>query len=551
MKRIHTLKRLCLSLAGAVVLVAAATGVAAADPALHVTTSIPDFVTPGGGFLVFVSVQNTSDAPLSGDVTVRYTFPAGVGVTDPDSLSTPRPGFPSPTCTQSGQEDDCVIDATGLPPGGQFRFKTEPFVDPSATGTLTGSIEVSGGGTADDVTVPWTMFAGPIGPFAIKTFDVGVSAPARPPTAAGAEQAGVDPGEISTDIAFPSEAVENLNVPAPTFFATTPAESFKDVVVHVPAGLVGNPTATPRCDPAQLTTPVLGTVIPQCPLESQIGVVQLSGGDIVPLYNVEPPIGSPAEFGFFYQSIVVTLLAKLRPSPDNGIDIVTTHTPSTIPIPEFNVTLWGDPADSSHDPLRGTCLQNGYGNDGDTCTLNSARPEAFLRLPTSCTGLLPWSTDVTTYQHPDTPVSASTSTPGMSGCEVVPFTPSFSLAPTVSTAHAPTGLDATVTVPQDNGADGVAQADVSSTTVTLPAGMTLNPSSADGLQACTDGELNLGQEGAASCPLASKIGTVTLTTPLLDHPLSGSIFLLTQASNDPASGQMFRIAVEILSLIHI
>lgn len=540
MTRTHSLKRLCWSLAIAAALVAVAASVAAAAPALQVTTSIPDYAMPGNGIQPLVSVLNNSSAPLSGNLTVRYTFPAGVAVSDPVQY---RSGFPAPTCTTTGQVDECVIDATGLPPGGQLRFATSTTVDPSASGTLAGSIEVSGGGTPDDVTVPWTMVAGPIGPFAIKTFDIGMTDGARAP----ATQAGADPAEQSTDVAFFSQGTMNLDQQDPNFYVTAPPENFKDVVVHVPAGLVGNPTATIRCDPSQLTTPAAGAGgIPQCPPESQIGVVQLNGGDIVPLYNIKPPIGSPAEFGFFYQSIVVTLLAKLRPT-DNGIDIVTKDAPSTLPIPEFRATLWGVPGDSSHNPLRGVCLQSGLGNNGGNCALANPVREAFLRMPTSCTGPLQWSTEVTTNQHPDTPVTSSTTTPGMDGCPLVPFGPSFTITPTVSAPHAPTGLDTTLTLPQDNGPDGVAQADLRTATVTLPSGMTINPSSADGLQACTDDQLNLGKDGTASCPLASTIGTVTLDTPMLDHEIGGSVFLRTQGSSDPASGDMFRIAVEIRS----
>ncbi len=538
MTRIHTLRGLCWSLAIAVLVVVGAASAAAAAPALQVTTLIPDYVSPGNGLSVYVTVLNTGDAPLSGDLTVRYTFPVGTSVADPIEPS------PGPTCQQSGQVDECVMDVTGIPPGGEVRFQSATSVDPSASGSLLGSIEVSGGGAADDVTVPWAMIAGPIGPFAFKAFDIGLSDGTRVP----ATQAGADPAQLDTDAEFLSQGTVNLNLQAPNFFVTAAPESMKDIVVHVPPGLVGNPTATPlRCSQSQLTTPVINTQIPQCPLESQIGVVQINGGDLVPLYNVQPPSGSPAEFGFFYQSIVVSLLAKLRPS-DNGIDIVTRDTPSSIPIPKFKVSLWGVPGDSSHDPLRGVCLQGGLGNTGGDCALANPTRQAFLRMPTSCTGdPLTWGIDVTTYQHPDTPISDSTTTPAMGGCSLVPFGPSFTLTPTISTAHAPTGLDATVNMPQDNSPDGVAQADLRSTTVTLPAGMTLNPSSADGLQACTDAQLNLGQDGVAACPNASKIGTVTLTTPLLDHQLTGSIFLRTQASDDPASGQMFRIAVEIRS----
>ena len=61
--------------------------------------------------------------------------------------------------------------------------------------------------------------------------------------------------------------------------------------------------------------------------------------------------------------------------------------------------------------------------------------------------------------------------------------------------------------------------------MTLPAGMTVSPSAADGLQACSNEQFGLGTEfGAgskhtepaklASCPLASQIGTVEVNTPL-------------------------------------
>ena len=541
MKRMHTLKRLCWSLAIAASLVAAAASAAAAAPALEVTTSIPDYVTAGRGIQVFVSVQNVSDAPLSGNLTVRYTFPVGVGVVDPFEL---RPAYPDPTCTQNGQVDECVTDATGLPPGGELRFKASAPVDPSASGSLVGSIEVSGDGVPDDITVPWAMFVGPVGPFAFKAFDISMKDGAR----VSATQAGADPAELTTDTTFVSEGAANLGLSSGNFLVTAPLESTKDVLVHVPPGFVGNPTATPiRCAQWQLTTPVPGTTIPECPLESQIGVVKLNGGDIVPLYNITPPFGSPAEFGFFYNSIVVTLVAKLR-ATDNGIDILTKDTPAAIPLPEFKVTMWGVPGDSSHDALRGVCLQGGLGNDGSNCPLTNSDREPFLRMPTSCTGNpLTWGIDVTTYQHPDTPVSDSTTTPAVGGCPLVPFGPSFTIAPTTSAPHAPTGLDTTLTVPQDNGPDGVAQADLRTATVTLPAGMTINPSSADGLQACTDDQLKLGVDGTATCPNASKIGTVTLSTPLLDHPIDGSVFLRTQNSSDPASGEMFRIAMEIRS----
>ncbi len=75
--------------------------------------------------------------------------------------------------------------------------------------------------------------------------------------------------------------------------------------------------------------------------------------------------------------------------------------------------------------------------------------------------------------------------------------------------------------------------------------MTINPASADGLAACSDAQLRLRSDGPASCPEASKIGTVTATTPVLAEPIEGSVYLRPQASDNPASGDMFRLAFDL------
>jgi hypothetical protein len=47
----------------------------------------------------------------------------------------------------------------------------------------------------------------------------------------------------------------------------------------------------------------------------------------------------------------------------------------------------------------------------------------------------------------------------------------------------------------------------------------------------------------AGCPEASKVATVTATTPLLDETLSGEVYVGSQLSDDPESGDMFRIVL--------
>jgi hypothetical protein len=540
MKPARLLKRLCWSMALAVLLAAAVASIATAAPVLRVTMWKPDYVTPGRTLLMWVNVMNVGDEPLNGNLTIRYTFPDGIFVSDPtaDPASSP-----TPTCTPSGQVDECVTDVTGFPIGRNLLYQVLTPIDSGATGTLTGQVEVSGGGASNTVTIPLSFNTDPIGPFDVKSFDVVMrDNPAQP------AQAGGVPTEIDTGAEFLSESTSNFDAP----FVTTisPSESFRDVIVHVPPGFVGYPTATAqKCTAAQLEEQLssASAQVPNCPRDSQIGLALIDGKDTVPVYNLVPPLGAPAEFGFYYQGLIVNLRARLRPT-DYGIDIVTSKAPSAVPISKFEVQLWGVPTASSYDAVRAECTEGLYGaaTTGSLCPSHAPR-EAFLRMPTSCGPALPWSMDINTYQHPETFHHVETTTPAATGCGLNPFDPAFTLIPSALAPHSPVGVDTVVSMPQVFGPNGIAPADIRRVVVQLPDGLTVNPSSAGGLTACTDGDLKLRQEGAATCDPASKIGSVTVRTPLLDHEIGGSVFLRTQNSDDPQSGQLFRLAIELRS----
>ena len=333
MRSVYPFKRLCWSMALAVLLAVGLAGVATAAPVIRVSTRVPDHVTPGKKLLMWVSIMNVGDQPLTGNLTLKYTFPAGVTPLDPEGDG----GAPSPTCTPSGQVNECIIDATGFPLGRSMRYTLLTSVDPSATGTLTGQVEASGGGASNAVSVPLVFRTDPLGPFDVDSFDVAMTDnPAVPPG-----QAGGVPTEIDTSAELRSRVITNFDF-AP-FTTIAPAESFRDVIVHVPPGLVGYPTATAkRCTPRScLSQATTGAAqVPICPRDSQIGLALSQRLDIVPLYNLEPPLGAPAEFGFFYQSIVVTLRAKVRPS-DHGIDIVTEQGAELDPDPEVRGDVVG------------------------------------------------------------------------------------------------------------------------------------------------------------------------------------------------------------------
>ena len=149
---------------------------------------------------------------------------------------------------------------------------------------------------------------------------------------------------------------------------------------------------------------------------------------------------------------------------------------------------------------------------------------------------------------------------GLSGCNRLTFEPSISVAADGQAGSSPTGLTTTIHVPQTAGLnpEGDAQATVKETTVTLPEGVALNPSAADGLSSCGESEVGLDDAEEATCPESSKVGTVEVHTPLLPNPLTGAAYLATQDQNpfgslialyvvarDPVSGVLIKLAGQV------
>jgi hypothetical protein len=113
-----------------------------------------------------------------------------------------------------------------------------------------------------------------------------------------------------------------------------------------------------------------------------------------------------------------------------------------------------------------------------------------------------------------------------------------------------------VQVPKNDLEIPLSTPELKNATVTLPEGMTIDPSAADGLQACSNAQFGLGStvEPAepAACPLASQVGTVKIVTPLLEKPVEGQVFIgqpeCSPCSNtDAEAGHIFRLFVQARS----
>jgi hypothetical protein len=358
--------------------------------------------------------------------------------------------------------------------------------------------------------------------FGIRSFDGAVTNADGTP----ATQAGAHPYAASTTIQFNERPDANGNI--------FPDEAAKDISVGLPAGFVGNATALPQCREEQLES------LDSCPTSTAIGVtdlkLSLSGFPLTlhfPVFNMVPPKGAAADFAFNTGFVsVIHVLARVRSDTDNGVSVDIHNLNQVVGLLSSTLTLWGVPSDARHDPQRGHCA-----TIGGTCPVVSS-PIALLTNPTSCNGPVVTTLSADSWAHPGRFVTASFATHdddgrplGADGCDKLPFAPTISAVPDTTVAGAPAGLRVDVDVPQTDGASALATAHVRTTTVTLPDGMTVNPSAADGLAGCSPAQAQLGSTAAAACPDAAKVGTVTIDSPLVDHPLEGSVFLASQNDN--------------------
>jgi hypothetical protein len=192
------------------------------------------------------------------------------------------------------------------------------------------------------------------------------------------------------------------------------------------------------------------------------------------------------------------------------------------------MTLWGVPSEASHDSRR--CIEI----LGEECDQPAGEPAAFMTNPSDCTGSQPES-KLTIKSYEGVTDGSTTTLPAPTGCEVLQLAPSMSVAPDTTQRDVPAGYEVDLNVPQDERPEGLATPDVKDVSVTLPAGTSLSPSMAMGLEGCSEQQF-----AASECPNASKVGSAELTTPVLDEKLTGSVYV-----GDPTATQKFPLRVAL------
>lgn len=333
--------------------------------------------------------------------------------------------------------------------------------------------------------------------------------------------------------------------------AAQPVPDTESLAVELPAGLTANPQNFPTCPLVKFNNPFANP----CPQDSQVGLIEvLFEGNAnflrEPLFNLPSPEAKVARFGFIGLFYPYYLEVDLRSGRDYGVTVSSGNIPSILHISKLRTDTWGIPAASVHDLDRVTPVEAAScsfaeflaeikGEPVPICAGGPGRksglaPEPFMTNPASCEPMT-FHFRTTAYLLPGQVFEDSASAGETTECENVPFEPSLSLSTTSTRAGAPTGLEATLEIPQNEGPNTVNSSPLRSAKVTLPEGFAINASAADGMQACSVEQAGYKTPGPAACPDGSKLGTTEITSPSLKRPIEGGLFLRT-----PEPGHLFR-----------
>jgi hypothetical protein len=496
--------------------------------------------------------------PTVASITITDTLPAGIEVkevglfaakgagTDISKGAACKTETAGETTTVSCEVTDALspkVEPAKLYPGDALALEIRVGIPSSATSTLVNHVEVEGGGAAAVSAQSENRVSSEDPPAGFEEYKAGWTG------VDGLPSTGADSHPYQYTTAFGVNVVKG---PASSSAAFIPAGGdLREIEVALPPGLAGNPTSIERCNAQQFNT-FHNVFLPlreseahlnQCPLSSVVGVAvlqQLEGdrsGARLPIYNLVPPKGMPAQLGFQILGLPNYINTRLRSESDYGITAYLQNVTEAKRVTAARISIWGTPWDASHDANRGQCIES-----WELCPVPGT-PRPFLRLPSSCANPLLTTMSFTTWAQPPASAAAGDEEAAPVNCAAPDFSPAIEARPTTNVADSPTGLHFKLALPQAAHEDpeGLGEADLRDASVTLPPGLVVNPASADGLAACSNAEVGLASAPGASpirfsttpaqCPNASKVGTVVAKVPALDDPITGSAYLAKQFDN--------------------
>jgi hypothetical protein len=517
----------------------------AATPAPHwtlISQPAPSEFRPGDASDFYeLIILNDGGAATTGPITVTDTLPAGVVMNETVARAEVSNGgelvfqpFTSgcETATSEGSETVTCTTSSNVPAGRTVIVNINVRVSSEASGVLANSATISGGGATSATATNSTPVAAGAGGFV--PFGASLVSDITNETGGLDTQAGSHPFAFTTLLAFNvgsvttvEKCVQNTTPSCPELDAQA-----KDVEVALPAGLVGNPTNVPYCKQWQFEQ----ATFRGCPAETQVGSLDLyfyGGGTAVqyaPVYNIEPPPGQPGELGFSVSTLAhIPIFFHVRSDGDYGLTADVSNINQFDPVRVAVLSVWGNPADELHNPLRESQYGNCTAAEGG-CPSGIVAPRPFLTLPTSCTSgslAIPVAGDSWQNQAATAPYKqlGTSSVAGMTGCDALRFNPSVALEASTHQAGVPAGYDVRLEIPQNEEVEGLATPDVRDVEVAFPEGTVISPSVANGLVACSEAQFELKKRAKGNCPRSSKIGTVKIITPLLASAVTGTLFV--------------------------
>jgi hypothetical protein len=455
-----------------------------------------------------------------------------------------------------------------LPPYETIEMHIAVALEGAKTGELNEASATGGGAPNASVKRPIIVRDDPV-PYGLSSYEM------RPEEEGGTEdtQAGSHPFQLTTAFSFNETATEVSYEPGNTpggrigRYPVSLPQITRDLHFNLPPGLVGNPTPFAQCSIGTFLSKPQNYWEGECPVQTVVGVARVditvrggggfSGWIDAPLFNLEPSYGEPARFGFMLPGTPVYLNTAVRAGGDYGVTVNVINISEAADLAASEVTFWGVPGDARHNTSRNlSCLFASQGRKekgvpGEppvVCpSFEANNPPPLISLPTSCTGPLQTNLETDSWQQAGAykTLAATEPLPALDGCNRLPYQPEIRVKADLLEASKPSGLTVDVHVPQqvDLAAKGLSASDVKTIHVALPEGLDLNPSAADGLAGCS--EQQIGFEGfkeldpatepgvktatfsanEPSCPSASKIANVTIRSPLLPEPLTGSVYL--------------------------
>jgi len=572
------------SLVAALSLMAAAGGAQALAAAPRwdiITRSAPTHLIPGEEGLMTAVVVNLGDEPVvatqANPIVVTDTLPEGVvaieamsgkaapGAEGPQGLSLTCEKLPALRCTYVGKVPPFISLEVAIP---VRAAKTFDHGD--------NEVRVEGANAPPGQAIrPITQSSMPT-PFGVERYELN----AEEEEGATDLQAGSHPFQLTTTLELNQTFATDFSHPE-VRVPGAPA-LLRNLNTKLPAGLVGNTLAIPKCSEVDFATIRPGNSN-TCPPDTAVGVAVVTykeptfiywKTEAVPVFNLAPAPGEPARFGFEFYQVPVTIDTSLQTGEGYAVEAKVANASEAAEVLGTMVTIWGVPGETKHDNARGwACLGGGVHvanlEHVPPCEepQGAAHAAPYLTLPTSCAQPLSTSVQAQSWQPgaPLLPPVEPASIRSLESCGSLPFNPSITVAADQHAASTPSGLNVEVTVPQDTtlAAAGLAEADIKETVVTLPEGLQTNAGAADGLETCsvqaagfsglntdTGGvlagrleEQQFTSEGV-TCPDASKVGEVAIRSPLLENEMKGFVYLAQQDTNPFASPLVLYVIAE-------